>query len=52
MSAKRNEAYKLWLDLKKRFSLISVGAADDSDLNKILTANKMKRNAVQMKEAI
>ena len=53
---KRNEAHKLWLDLEKRFSSTSVGAADESDLNKkrqmILTAKKMKRNAVQMKETI
>ena len=48
---KRNEAHKLWLDLEKRFSSTSVGAADESDLNKkrqmILTAKKMKQNAVR-----
>ena len=52
----RNEAHKLWLDLEKRFSSTSVGAADGRNLNKmrrmILTAKKMKRNAVQMKETI
>ena len=52
----RNEAHKLWLDLEKRFSSTSVGAADESGLSKmrqmILTAKKMKRNADQMKETI
>ena len=32
---KRNEAHKLWLDLEKKFSSTSVGAADESDLNKM-----------------
>ena len=56
MSAKRNEAHKLWLDLEKRFSSTSVGTADESDLNImrqiILTALKMNLNAVQMKKTI
>ena len=54
MSAKRNEANKLWLDLEKRFSSTSVGAADESNLNKmrqmVLTAKKITRYADQMKE--
>ena len=53
---KRNEAQKLWLDLEKRFSSTSVGAADENDLNKmrqmVLTVKKMKRDADQMKETI
>ena len=53
---KRNEAHKLWLDYKKRFSSTSVGAADENDLNKmrqmVLPAKKMKRDADQMKETI
>ena len=56
MPKEKNEAHKLWLDLEKRFSSTSVGAADESDLNKmsqmILTAKQMKWNAVQMKETI
>ena len=46
----------MWLDLEKIFSSISVGAADENDLNKmrqmVLTAKKMKRDADQMKETI
>ena len=49
----RKEAQKLWLDLEKRFSSTSVGAADENDLNKmremVLTAKKIKRDADQMK---
>ena len=51
---KRNEAHTLWLDLEKRFSSTSVGAADENDLNKmrqmVLTAKKITRYADQMKE--
>ena len=53
---KRNEAHKLWLDLEKRFSSTSVGAADKSDLNKmrqmILTVKKMKRNEVPKESSL
>ena len=53
MSAKRNEAHKLWLDLEKIFSSASVGAADENDLNKmILTAKKIKQDADQIKKTI
>ena len=53
---KRNESYKLWLDLEKRFLSTSEGAADENDLNKlrqmVLTAKKMKWDADQMKKTI
>ena len=53
---KRNEAHKLWLDLESIFSLTSVRAGEQTDLNKIkqmvLTAGKMKRDADKMKETI
>jgi len=49
LSFKRNEAHKLWLDLEKRYSSTSVGAAVEKDLNKtrqmVLTAKKVKRDA-------
>ena len=41
---KRNEAHKIWLDLEKRFSSRSIGAAEENSLNKmrqmVLTAKK------------
>ena len=47
MSPKRNEAHKLWLDLKRWFSSTSVGAADENDLNRmrqmVITSKKIKR---------
>ena len=35
MSAKKNEAHKLWLGLEKRFPSTNVGAADENGLNKM-----------------
>ena len=56
LKRKKKEAHKLWLDLEKRFSSTSVGAADENDLNEmrqmVLIAKKMKRDTGHMKETI